>query len=504
MKLNKEIPFIEVRGEVFMPRKSFYELVEQQELNDEQPFKNPRNAAAGSLRQKNPKITAKRKLDIFIFNVQRISGEMPKNHYDSLMFLKELGFRIIPDIRLCQKSGEILERIEEIGNTREEFYFDIDGAVVKVNDFILREKLGATAKVPKWAVAYKYPPEEKESVLRSIEVNVGRTGAITPVAVFDTVTLAGTSVSRAVLHNQEFISEKDIRVGDVILVRKAGEIIPEVLKSVSHSENSEPYFLPQNCPVCGAKAVREGDEAALRCPNVDCPAQLLRNIIHFASKGAMDIEGLGPANVQLMLESGLVHSVADFYELTAADILTLDRFKEKSAQNLYSAIQKSKTNNLDKLIFGLGIRNIGAAAAKDLCRKFGSMDNIINATIEEITAIDGFGDVMAQSVYDAFRSTGTLELIERLKKCGVNMTYISDVKDMRFTGMTFVLTGTLPTMARSEAQALIESYGGKCSSSVSKKTSYVVAGEEAGSKLDKANELGIAVLSEEQLLDMTK
>lgn len=505
LKLHKDIEFIEVRGEVYMPRESFFELVKQQELNDEQPFKNPRNAAAGSLRQKNPKITASRKLDIFIFNIQQIEGESITSHSQSLEFMRSLGFKVIPDYKICHNGQEIADGIEHIGNSRDNFAFDIDGAVVKVNDFSLREELGSTAKYPKWAVAYKYPPEEKETTLLDIEVNVGRTGAITPVAVFEPIFLAGTSVSRAVLHNQEFISEKDIRIGDTIRVRKAGEIIPEVLLSVSHREGSVPYVLPEYCPACGAKTMHIDEESALRCPNVDCPAQLERNIIHFASKGAMDIDGLGSAIVRTLLDNGLISSVADLYELKVEQLAALDRFGEKSAENLINAIAASKKMPLDRLVFGLGIRNIGAKAAKLLCDKFPTMDKIISAKAEEIAEIEGFGDVMAESVVKAFSESHRLELIRRLKEYGLNMIYEKQMAaDNRFAGMTFVLTGTLSTMKRDEAKKIIESFGGKAAGSVSKKTTYVLAGEDAGSKLTKAQELGITIIDENQFSNMIK
>ncbi len=504
LKLKKNLPFLEVRGEVYMPLKSFEKVTEQQELNDEQPFKNPRNAAAGSLRQKDPKIAAKRGLDIFVFNIQQIEGAELNTHEQSLEFLAECGFKVIKDYKKLSSSDEIIKRIEYIGNERSRFSFDIDGVVIKVNDFALRNRLGATSKVPKWAVAYKFPPEEKETVLRDIEVNVGRTGAITPVAVFDSVLLAGTSVSRAVLHNQEFITEKDIRLGDTILVRKAGEIIPEVIRSVSHEDGSKPYFLPEFCPVCGTKAVRNEDEAALRCPNVDCPAQLIRNVIHFAGKGAMNIDGLGPAIVTQLIGSRLISSVADLYELKAEQLLSLEKFAKKSAENLVNAIEKSKENSLERVIFALGIRNVGQSAAKLLCEKFGSIDAIMNASAEEISEIDGFGDVMSENVVKAFSEEHFVHLVERMRNLGVKMEYQAAEKaDGRFEGMTFCLTGTLPTMTRDEAKALIVKYGGKAVSSVSKKTTYVLAGEDAGSKLTKAQELGLNIISEADLLEMT-
>lgn len=505
LKIVNAPEFLEVRGEVYMPRESFFSLIEQQELSGEQPFKNPRNAAAGSLRQKDPKITAKRRLDIFIFNVQQVRGREYETHIQSLDDLKSMGFKVLPSYRMCREAAEIKEEIDRIGEERAEFGFDIDGVVIKVNKLSQRDIMGATSKTPKWAVAYKYPPEEKETVLLDIEVNVGRTGAITPVAVFDPILLAGTSVSRAVLHNQDFIDEKDIRVGDTIVVRKAGEIIPEVLRSVSHKENSVKFTLPSVCPVCGTPSVRDEGESVLRCPNVSCPAQLLKNMIHFASKNAMNIDGLGEANMRLFVESGMVKSPADLYILRKEQIMNLERFGEKSAQNLINAIEASKSNEADRLVFGLGIRNIGQKAATLLCERFGGIDELLAAEKDEISAIEGFGNVMAESVYSALREPHILELISRLKEYGVNMTYSKkSLADNRFSGLTFVLTGTLPTMKRDEAKALIESFGGKVSGSVSKKTSYVVAGEEAGSKLVKANELGIEILTEAELIEKAK
>lgn len=505
LKLKNAPAFLEVRGEVYMPRDTFLKLVERQEDNDETPFKNPRNAAAGSLRQKNPKIAAERGLDIFVFNIQQIEGTEITSHKQSLDYLKNLGFKVIADYRQVQNYAEIEERINHIGDMRSEYGFDIDGVVIKIDDFALRERMGATAKVPKWAVAYKFPPEEKETMLLDIEVNVGRTGAITPVAVFEPVLLAGTSVSRAVLHNQEFITEKDIRIGDRILVRKAGEIIPEVLKSVSHGVNSVPYKLPEYCPVCGDKAVKFADEAALRCPNVDCPAQLKRNIIHFASKGAMNIDGLGEAIVTQLLDEKLIAGVTDIYRLTAEQLEVLERFGKKSAENLIKAIEASKENPLDRVIFALGIRNIGQSGAKLLCDRFGSIEEIMNASAEDIAAIDGFGEVMSENVVSAFHDKHFSDVVAELKALGVKMEYEKqDSGDNRFEGKTFVLTGTLSTMTRDEAKEIIVRLGGKASGSVSKKTSYVVAGEEAGSKLTKAQELGVTILSEQEFLDMTK
>lgn len=502
LNIPEKLPLLEVRGEVYMPKKSFGELCEIQEKNGEPLPKNPRNAAAGSLRQKDSKITASRKLDIFCFNIQRVEGKELKTHSESLEFIEKMGFRVIPDIRVCHTLDEIIERIDEIGKMRLSLPFDIDGAVVKVNDLALRNEIGATSKVPKWAVAFKYPPEEKETTLRSIEINVGRTGALTPVAVFDPVQLAGTSVARAVLHNQDFITERDVRVGDRIIVRKAGDIIPEVVRSVKHVGNSEPYFIPDKCPVCGANAVRDEDAAVIRCQNPDCPAQLLRSLEHFASRGAMNIDGLGEAVVEQLVNADLVHTVADLYTLTLWDLTSLERFGEKSAVNLLKAIENSKQNEPDHLIFALGIRGIGQKAAMLLMQKFGSVDSVMAASAEDIAAIDGFGEILANSVFNAMREPHRIKLIERLKELGLKMTYSSKQVSDKLSGLTFVLTGTLPTLKRDEAKAMIEQRGGKVSGSVSKKTSYVVAGEEAGSKLTKANELGITVLTEEQFLQM--
>lgn len=502
LKLKEKIPLLEVRGEVYMPKQSFAKLCEIQEKNGEPLPKNPRNAAAGSLRQKDSKITAERALDIFCFNVQQVNGKNFSSHSESLEYLQEQGFKVVPDFRVCKSYDEIIARIGEIGKMRTSLPFDIDGAVVKVNDLRLREEIGATAKVPKWAVAFKYPPEEKETTLNEIEINVGRTGALTPVAVFDPVQLAGTTVSRAILHNQDYIADKDIRVGDKIVVRKAGDIIPEVVRSVSHAEKSEPFFIPRVCPVCGAEAVRDDDEAVIRCQNINCPAQLLRSIEHFASRGAMNIEGLGEAVVEQLVNADLVHTVADLYTLSIQDLTALERFGKKSAENLINSIEKSKKNELSRLIFALGIKGIGSSSAKLLCEKFGSMDGIMSASEEEIVEIEKFGEILAKSVYTAMREPHRIELIGRLKELGLNMTYESTKISDKFAGLTFVLTGTLPTLKREQAKEMIEKLGGKCSGSVSKKTSYVLAGEEAGSKLDKANELGITVINEEQFIKM--
>lgn len=503
MSVEEKLPLLEVRGEVYMPRESFYKLVEQQEDNGEQPFKNPRNAAAGSLRQKDSKITAKRGLDIFCFNIQQISGKELTSHKQSLDYIRSLGFRTVPDYKLVSTFEEVCECIDKIGEKRFELPFDIDGVVIKVDSFAQREILGSTAKTPRWAVAYKFPPEEKQTELLDIELNVGRTGAITPVAVFKPLFLAGTSVSRATLHNQDFIADKNINIGDLITVRKAGDIIPEVV-SCSEKRSEGAFKLPDVCPVCGTPVVRSEEEAAVRCPNAQCPAQIFRSIVHFASKGAMNIDGLGPMIVKALLDSKLITTVADLYELTEGKLIELENFKEKSAANLYNAIQASKNAPLDRLIFGLGIRNIGSASAKLLCDKFGDLDNILAASAEEIASIEGFGDIMAKSVVTELHEPHMISLIDQLKAHGLNTSYNKVQVDDRFAGKTFVLTGTLPTMKRDEAKALIEKYGGKASGSVSKKTDYVLAGEEAGSKLTKAQELGITVISEEEFLEMIK
>lgn len=502
-KLNRPVPFLEVRGEVYMSHDSFLALCARQELNDEKTFKNPRNAAAGSLRQKNPKITASRGLDIFIFNVQQVAGEEFSSHDASLAFLRELGFPVTDLNRTCATMSEVIERVREIGELRGSLGYSIDGAVVKVNDFAQREALGSTAKFPRWAEAFKYPPEEKESRLVDIEINVGRTGVLTPTGVFDPVTLAGTTVSRATLHNQDFIAEKGICIGCTCVLRKAGEIIPEVVSVVEGTAADDTYRMPETCPSCGGPVVREEGEAALRCVNPECPAQLLRHLIHFASRDAMDIEGLGPAVLEQLLAQELVKSPADLYRLTVSQLMTLERMGEKSSQNLVDAIAKTKENDLYRLIFALGIRHIGQKAAKLLTGRFRSVDELFAASQEEIASIEGFGGIMAESVAEFFAQPGTARLIGELRDAGVNLeSRAAETADARFAGKTFVLTGTLPTMTRNEASALVEKYGGKVSSSVSKKTSYVLAGEEAGSKLTKANQLGVTVITEEEFLKM--
>lgn len=497
LRLDTELPVLEVRGEVYMPREVFIRLTDEQELSGEKTFKNPRNAAAGSLRQKNPKITSKRKLDIFTFNIQRIEGRELTSHKQSLDFIKELGFNTVPFYTQCKSIEEALDEIRRIGEIRGTLPFDIDGAVIKVDSFAQREALGSTSKFPKWALAYKYPPEEKETTLLDVEINVGRTGVLTPTGIFEPTLLAGSTVSRATLHNQDFIDEKGISIGDRVIIRKAGDIIPEVVCVVSHSENAIPYRIPDICPSCGGKVTREEGEAALRCCNPDCPNQLLRNLIHFCSRDAMDIEGLGTAVLETFVNEGLIRTAADIYTLDKDKIASVERMGEKSADNLISAAEKSKTNDLSRLIYALGIRHIGQKAGALLSDRFGTMDELMNATAEEIAEIEGFGMIMAKSVEEFFAHEESRQLIEDLKATGVNMKSQKKIVDMRFEGKTFVLTGTLSKFTRSEATKIIESFGGKASGSVSKKTDYVLAGEDAGSKLKKANDLGITVISEE-------
>lgn len=502
LKLKTPIPFLEVRGEVYMPRKSFEEVVQAQLDNDEEPFKNPRNAAAGSLRQKNSKVTAKRKLDIFVFNVQQADGVSFQSHDESLDYLKEQGFKVLPSYKRVTNIDDAISEIERIGEERFTFPFDIDGAVIKINSLADRELLGATAKFPRWAVAFKYPPEEKETTLLDVQINVGRTGALTPTAVFEPIQLAGTTVSRAVLHNQDFIDEKDIRIGDRIVVRKAGEIIPEVLRSVSHQPGSVTYRIPEYCPSCGEKVVRDEEQAAYRCVNPNCPSAIYRNIVHFASRGAMDIDGLGPALVQALIDSDQIHNSADLYYLEREELLKLERQGEKSIDNLMRALENSKQNPLSRLLFGIGIRNIGQKASELVCSRFDTMDKLMSATLDELVAIDGLGEIMANSLIDFFSREENRELIERFRAAGLNMTEPKREQGGALAGFTFVITGTLPSLSRNEAKDLIERNGGKVSSSVSKKTSYLLAGEEAGSKLTKARELSVPILTEEELITM--
>lgn len=499
-----DISYLELRGEVYISKDMFKKLVDAQELSGEKPFKNPRNAAAGSLRQKDPKISAKRGLNIFIFNVQQCEGRTFKSHSESLDFVKSLGFPVSVLYNRYTDINKAIENIKYIGEKRDSFNFDIDGAVIKVNNLEDREKLGSTAKYPKWAVAFKYPPEEKVTKLLNIEVQVGRTGALTPTAVFEPIQLAGTSVSRAVLHNQDFIDSKNINIGDSIVVRKAGEIIPEVVALSAKGPLNDTFKLPEFCPACGTKAIREDGEAVLRCPNPDCPAQLLRNLIHFAGRDAMDIDGMGPAVLTALTEKELIKSQPDIYAIKAEDVEAIDRMGKKSAENLIKAIKKSKSAGLSRVIYALGIRNIGQKTADILAERFSTIDELMRATLDELCAIDGFGEIMAKSVIEFFSLEQSKNIIDRLKEYGVDMTAEKKERTDIFAGLTFVLTGTLPTMTRNEASEIIIASGGKVSSSVSKKTSYVLAGEEAGSKLTKAQSFGVKIINEKEFLDMIK
>ena len=492
-----------VRGEVFMPKKTFHALNDALEENGEKTFANPRNAAAGSLRQKDPKVTAKRKLDILVFNVQLAEGKTFRSHVETLEYLKSLRFKVIPYKRLSDRE-KIHAEVTRINEEREKLPCDIDGAVIKLDDLAARESLGATAKFPRWAVAYKYPPEEKETLVEDIVVQVGRTGVLTPKAVVAPVRLAGTTVTNATLHNQDFISRLDIRVGDTVRIRKAGEIIPEILEVnlSKRPEGAQPYFLPKKCPVCGAAVERDEDGAFLRCTGAECPAQLSRNIAHFVSRDAMDIEGLGSAIVDSLIEKGAIHSPADIYYLTLDALAGLWKSGTKAAQKLLSAIEASKQQDVSRLIFALGIRQVGAKTGKSLASYFGSLETLMEASLEELTQVPDIGEVTARSIYEWFAQPQSRHMLRRLKEAGVNFESKRVVTDTRFAGKTIVLTGALSKFTREEATEKIELFGGKASGSVSKKTSFVVAGENAGSKERKARELGIPVLTEDEFLEM--
>lgn len=490
-----------VRGEVYMPKKVFHALNEEREKRGEALFANPRNAAAGSLRQLDPKIAAQRRLDIAVFNIQWAENEDFHSHTQGINYLADKGFKVIPHV-ICSSIEEAVAQVQAIGEGRENYPFDIDGAVIKVDDLAQRQTLGSTAKFPRWAAAYKYPPEVKPSRLTDIVIQVGRTGVLTPKAVLEPVRLAGTTVTNATLHNQDFITEKDIRIGDTVLVRKAGEIIPEVLSVVMEKrpDDAVPYRFPEVCPECGAPVARDEDGAHIRCTGAECPAQLLRNLAHFASRDAMDIEGLGIAVVENLVKAGLVKTPGDLYFLHEEDVAELERMGKKSAQNLLSAIEKSKSQDLSRLLFAFGIRQVGQKAGKILAQRFGSLDNLQAATAEKLTQVDDIGAITAQSIVDWFASPQSQHLIARLKEAGVNMQAEQKGEDQRFAGKTFVLTGTLDRFTRAEATKMIEDRGGKAAGSVSKKTTYVVAGEAAGSKLRKAQELGVPVLTQEEFL----
>ena len=503
--LPEKLPRLIVRGEVYMARSVFEEINERLELEGKTLMANPRNAAAGSLRQKDPRICAQRRLDIAVFNLQLAEGRDFATHTESIAYLREQGFPTIPHA-LLSDADDILREIDRLGDTRMTFPFDIDGAVVKLNNLSDRDILGSTAKCPKWAVAYKYPPEQKATKLKNIVVQVGRTGVLTPKAELEPVRLAGTTVTYATLHNQDYITQKDIRIGDTVIVQKAGEIIPEIVEVVRQERpaGTKPYYLPTVCPVCGAPVARDADGAAIRCTGAECPAQLLRNLTHFAGRNAMDIDGLGPAVLQQLVEADLVSNAADLYDLSVQDMARLERMGEKSAQNAVNAIAKSKENDLWRLIYALGIRQVGEKAAKVIAAHFGSYDDFASASMEELVAIDDIGEVTAEYIRAWVNSPQSQDLMARLKAAGVNMVCKEERLDNRFAGMTFVLTGALERFTRDEAGEMIEKRGGKSSGSVSKKTTYVVAGENAGSKLRKAQELHIPVLTEEEFLDLLK
>lgn len=506
LKLNEPLPFIEVRGEVYMPEKSFLRLNEQREASGEPVFANPRNAAAGSLRQLDSRIAAERKLDIFVFNLQRVEGKELSSHSQSIEYLASLGFKVIPERDVYTNIDDAYKEVLRIGESRGELAFDIDGAVVKVNSFAQREFLGSTSKTPKWAAAYKFPAEQKQTELLDIILQVGRTGAVTPNAVLKPVRIAGSTVSRATLHNIDNIKDKDIRIGDTVIIEKAGDIIPAVVGVVKEKRpaNSAPFEMPKVCPICGEPLVREEGEAAVRCVNPNCSAQQLRAVIHFVSKAAMNIDGLGASIVEQLLDKKLINDCSDIYYLNFDNVISLDGFAEKSANNLIAAISESKKSGLDRVLFGLGIRMIGSRAAQILAAHFGNIDPLISASVDELSSISEIGTKMAQSIVEYFKQDKSLYIIERLRAAGVDLTYTSTQKGNNFDGKIFVLTGTLPTLKRSDAKKLIESYGGKVSGNVSKNTDFVVAGEEAGSKLDKALSLGIKVLSEAELTEMLK
>ena len=508
--IPKELPEpinIIVRGEVFIGKKEFEKMNEERELNEEKTFANARNAAAGSLRQLDTKITKKRPLDIYIFNVQKIEGKEFNSHFEELKYLKKLGFNVNPVLIPCNNIPEAIDAINKIGEEREELTFGIDGAVIKVDDLKLREKMGTTSKVPRWAIAYKYPPEKKETKLKDIICQVGRTGAITPMAILEPVKVAGSTISKTTLHNEDFIKEKDIRIGDTIVVQKAGDVIPEILevKKKKRAGTEKVFEMPKVCPVCGAPVVREEGEAVSRCIGIECPAKLVRNFIHFVSRDCMNIDGLGDKIIEQLINKNLISNIADIYFLKFEDIATLKKNGQKFTQNLIDAINNSKNNDLYRLIAALGIRHIGTKAAKTLAKKYKTMDSLMNASLESLAMTDDIGEISANSIYEFFRQDQTIDLINRLKEAKVNMEALeSEDIDNRFEGKTFVLTGTLEKFTRKEASDLIEKHGGKTSGSVSKKTDYVLAGEDAGSKLTKAQSLGVEIITEEQFEKMMK
>ena len=505
-KLKENID-ITVRGEVFIGKEEFEKLNEERALNEEQLFANARNAAAGSLRQLDSNITAKRPLDIFIFNVQKSDTKQFNSHIESLNYLDSLGFNVNPVRIVCNNIEEVVSAINKIGEERKDLSFGIDGAVIKVDDLELRKKIGSTAKVPKWAIAYKYPPDKKETILKDIICQVGRTGAITPLAIIEPVVVAGSTISKTTLHNEDFIKEKDIRIGDHIFIQKAGDVIPEVVEVLKDKRTGKEikFEMPKVCPVCGAEVVREEGESVNRCIGIECPAKMLRNIVHFVSREAMNIDGLGESIIEQLIEKGFINNIADIYYLKYEDISSLKKEGDKFTNNLLNAINESKKNDLDRVICSLGIRNVGSKLAKTLAKEFRSMDKLMEADIVRLNGINDVGEITANNIYDFFKQEQTIDLIQRLKDAGVNMEYLQEESDdERFYGKTFVLTGSLEKYTRDEASEIIERFGGKTSSSVSKKTSYVLAGEEAGSKLTKAQSLGVPVITEQEFEDMIK
>lgn len=503
----KEPINIIVRGEVFIGSKEFEKLNEEREVLGQSLFANARNAAAGSLRQLDSKITKTRPLDIFIFNVQKLENNPFNSHYEQLNYLDKLGFNVNPVRILCNNIDEAIDAITKIGEDRENLSFGIDGAVIKVDNLDYREELGTTFKTPRWAIAYKYPPEQKETLLKDIVCQVGRTGAITPMAILEPVKVAGSTISKTTLHNEDFIKEKDLKIGDRVIIQKAGDVIPEVVEAVKSKRTGEEkeFIMPKVCPVCGAPTIREDGEAVTRCTGIECSAKALRNIVHFASKEGMEIDGLGYSIIEQLLDRKLINNIADIYSLKLEDVASLKKNGKKFAQNLIDAIEKSKSNDLFKLITGLGIRHIGAKSAKNLARKFRTMDNLMNASIEELSVQNDVGEITAKSIYEFFREEQSIDLINKLKLAGVNMESLEEENtDNRFEGKTFVLTGALSKYSRDEASDIIEKLGGKTSGSVSKKTSYVLAGEDAGSKLTKAQNLGVTVITEEEFEEMIK
>ena len=498
---------ITVRGEVFISKKDFEEMNQEREENEEETFANARNAAAGSLRQLDSNITKNRPLDIYIFNVQKIEGKEFNSHYEELEYLKKLGFNVNPVLIPCKDTEEVIKAIQKIGEDRENLTFGIDGAVVKVDDLNLRKIMGTTSKVPKWAIAYKYPPERKETILKDITFQVGRTGVITPMAILEPVKVAGSTISKTTLHNEDFVKEKGLKIGDRVIIQKAGDVIPEIVEAVVSKRTGEEkdFEMPKVCPVCGAEAVREEGEAAVRCTGIECPAKLYRNLVHFVSREAMNIDGLGENIIGVLLEKKMISNIADIYDLKFEDIASLKKNGKKFAQNLIDSINASKENDLYRLITAFGIRHVGVKAAKILAKTYNNIDNLAEADVENLSQVEDIGPIVANSIREFFEQEQTKDLISRLKQAGVNTQRLKeDDEDERFTGKTFVLTGSLEDFSREEASNIIEKFGGKTSSSVSKKTSYVLAGEDAGSKLTKAQNLGVTIITEQEFADMIK